>query len=385
MKNVCVITSTRAEYGLLRPLMRRIKEHPKLTLQLLVTGTHLEKKYGYTAKDILRDGFDLDSRVRIICGEARTDIVNTMARALKLVGKKIADLRPDLIVMDGDRYEYPPIAMAAVALNFPIAHIGGGDVTEGACDDYFRHALTKLSILHFPTNEISRKRIIQMGENPFRVFNAGSIGVENALTMTLLTKDELEKHIRFKVDDRTLLVTYHPVTQETAFQKEQLNALLAALEEKKDLRVIITKPNADTNRDELSKLLDHFFYKNKNRAIVFESMGLKYYLSAMKHCIGVVGNSSSGIIEAPSLKVGSINIGNRQKGRIMADSVINCSPDKTAITEALHKLKDPAYQAALKVVKNPYQGSDTSRRIVEEIACYLRSEGGCKKIFYDLF
>lgn len=363
--------------------MMRIRGASGLQLQLIVTGTHLERSFGFTVKDILEDGFHIDARVKILYADNSAGIIKTAARALQKVGAKLAELCPDILVIDGDRYEYPPIAQAAVILGIPVAHIGGGDVTEGAFDDYFRHALTKLSTLHFPTNEASRKRVIQMGEDPKRVFNFGSIGIENVLTMSLFTKEELENKIHFKIDERTLLLTFHPVTRELDTQSVQLKALLDALEEKKSFRVIITGPNADTNRAEISSLLNLFIQRNQNRAVIFPSIGQKAYISAMKYCAGVVGNSSSGIIEAPSLKTGSINIGNRQKGRVMAESVIHCRPHKEAISAALDQLIDPRFQRLVEAVVNPYQGVGSSHHITKEIARFLHTGAGCKKSFYD--
>lgn len=384
MKKVCIVTSTRAEYGLLKPLLKKIADHPALQLQLLVTGTHLERRYGYTVREIEADGYRADAKVKIIKGDSKLEIIETAAKALNKAGKVLHDLSPDLLVVDGDRYELPPIALAAVLLDIPVAHSGGGDLTEGAYDELFRHALTKLSVLHFPTNEISRRRIIQMGEAPARVFNVGSVGVENIFSMTLLSKEEIARQMGFSMEDRTLMVAFHPVTRETAAQGEQLQALLDALAEKDHFKIIITKPNADEGREALNRMLDEFIQRNSGRCIAFESMGLLKYLSALKYCVGVVGNSSSGIIEAPSLKVGTINIGNRQKGRLKAASVIDCPPEKEAIAAALERLVDPAYRVLLKRVNNPYEQPDTSARITAEIARFLHSGRGPGKVFCDL-
>lgn len=383
MKKICAITSTRAEYGLIRPVIEKIDKHPDLQLQLFITGTHLEEKYGYTIDEIEKDGYNIDAKAKIICGESKAEIIGTMSKALIKAGEALKDLKPDMIMLDGDRYEMPPIALAAVILNIPVAHIGGGDVTEGAYDDYFRHTLTKLSTLHFPTTEVYRKRIIQMGEDPKRVFTVGSAGVENILKLPLLTKEELEEDISFTMGDGTLLVTFHPVTNETCSQGEQFRELLDALEES-TFRFIFTRPNSDTDRDELNVMLDGFVAGNRDRAAAFESMGLLRYLSAMKYCAGVVGNSSSGIVEAPSLKVPTINIGNRQKGRIKAASVIDVVPRKEAIAKAMEQLKGKELKTLLASVKNPYEGANTSARIVEEIYKYLSEEKRSAKGFYDI-
>jgi UDP-hydrolysing UDP-N-acetyl-D-glucosamine 2-epimerase len=380
---VCVITSTRAEYGLLKPVIEKIRKHSKLKLQIIATGTHLEEEYGYTVKEIEEDGYYIDAKIKIVDGDSKLQILQTMSNSLERIGKVLNELNPNIIVIDGDRYEMPPIALAANILGIPIAHIGGGDITEGAYDDVFRHTLTKLSNIHFPTTEIYRKRIIQMGEQPTKVFNVGSTGVENILEIPLLSKVELEKQIDFKFKDNTVMVTFHPVTNEADTQIQQFNDLLDALQES-NFRMIFTRPNADTNRKELNDRLDKFLATSKGNSIAFESMGILKYLSAMKYSVAVIGNSSSGIYEAPSFGIGTINIGNRQKGRIKSTTIIDCKSDKESIASAINKLQSEEFKEQIKHSSNPYKGIRTSTKIVDEIYNFLKVNDGLPKRFYDI-
>lgn len=384
MQKICVVTSTRAEYGLLKPLMWRIKKNPSLKLQIVATGTHLEEKYGNTVTEIEKDGFLIDRKVPIVCGDTPLAVIETMGKALIGIGRFFEELSPNMVVILGDRYEMPPVAEAAVVQGIPVAHINGGEVTEGAYDEMFRHALTKLSHLHFTSTEEYRCRVIQMGEDPNRVFNVGSLGVENILNLKLYSKEDLTRELLFEIDEKTLLVTFHPVTMEVALQEEQFKTLLDAFDERPQFKVIFTRPNADTGRDKLDTMLDRYVENRHNRCIVFDSLGAVKYLSTMKYCAGVVGNSSSGIIEAPSMHIGTVNIGNRQKGRIRAESVIDCAPNLQDIVSALDQLIDPSFRKALKNIKNPYEGDCPSARITEEICKYFESDYRLGKKFYDI-
>lgn len=382
MKKICVITTTRADYGYFKPLLKHIESNPKLRLQIIATGTHLEKKYGYTLDEILNDGYNPDTCVSIICDDTKSGIIDTMSNATKKVGEALEKLLPDMVVLLGDRYETFSIASACVILGIPIAHISGGDVTYGAYDDIFRHCITKMSYLHFTSCEAYRQRVIQLGENPDRVFSVGSLSIENILNTELLSKEEIGKHLEFSLDN-TLLATFHPITMESGSQKIQFDEILSAVEEQTRYKVIFTKPNADTNREELNSLLEDFAKKYPEKIKVVDSLGVLKYLSTMKYCSGVIGNSSSGIFEAPSFKKGTINIGNRQKGRICAESVINCDAKKDEILKSFDILASEDFQKKLLTVKNPYEGKNTAKIICEKIEETV-SQNLDTKLFFDL-
>ena len=383
MKKVCVVTATRAEFGLLSPLMRRLQEDSGILMQLLVTGAHLEKAYGETVQDIIKDGFTPDVCVPIIADDSPLGILKTMGNAVQYVGDAVKTLHPDLLVLLGDRYETFAVAAVAVVLGIPVAHLYGGEVTYGAYDEVFRHAITKMSYLHFTATETYRNRVIQMGEDPDRVFNVGALGVENALNMQLLSKDELEKQIEFPMDN-TLLATFHPVTMETVTQAEQFRSLLDALKEQAKFHVLFTRPNADTHRNEMNEILDDFAADNPQRVKVVNSLGALRYLSAMKYSTCVIGNSSSGIVEAPSMHIGAINIGNRQKGRICAESIIHCRPVKDEIIAALDKVCSANHKEKLPQIKNPYELQGTSAKIVEQLKLCMDNYTGLYKEFFDI-
>ncbi len=382
MKKICVVTATRAEYGLLRPLMIDLRQSQKIQLQVIATGTHLEKAYGETINEIIQDGFEPDKCVSIIDDDTPIGVINTMSNAIKGVGEALQSLEPELLVLLGDRYETCAIASAAVVLGIPIAHLYGGEVTYGAYDEVFRHAITKMSYLHFTSTEEYRKRVIQMGENPQRVFNVGALGVENVLNIKPLSKKELENEIGFSMKN-TLLATFHPVTMESISQESQFKALLDAIIEHPDYNILFTRPNADTNREQLNNMLDIYSNKLKSRIKVVESLGVVKYLSAMKYCAGVVGNSSSGIVEAPSMRVGTINIGNRQRGRISANSIIHCNAVKEDIIQALWQLSSSQFQDSLATIVNPYEGINTSKTIALQLQNAVMSEFKTKE-FYDI-
>ncbi|SEU14312.1 UDP-N-acetylglucosamine 2-epimerase [Paenibacillus sp. NFR01] len=383
MKKVCVVTATRAEYGLLRPLMLKLKEAEELSFQLIVTGTHLETGYGHTVDEIIGDGFEPDALIPILEDATPSGILTTMGNAITKIGEALNLLRPDLLILLGDRYETLAVASAAAVLSIPVAHLYGGEVTYGAYDEMFRHAISKLSRYHFTSTEAYRHRIIQMGESPDRVFNVGALGVENVLGTPLLSKEELEKQLQFSMD-HTLLATFHPVTMETMSQSEQFEALLEALEESPKYSVLFTRPNADTFRDELNDRLEQFAANQPGRVKVVDSLGVLKYLSAMKFSAGVIGNSSSGIIETPSMRVGTINIGNRQRGRISAESVIHVQADKQEIKEALRKLESTEFISTLQHVVNPYEGQNTSLTLVSLIHQAVNNDHSVAKEFYDL-
>lgn len=386
MRKICVATGTRAEYGLLRRLMYRIKEAAETQLQVVVTNMHVSEKYGYTYKEIEADGFTINYRIPIIDGEEANDGHSTameVSRALKGFADAYQTLHPNIIVVLGDRYEMLAAATAALLMRIPIAHISGGDVTEGAYDDAIRHSITKMSQLHFPTTEEYRKRIIQLGEQPDRVFNVGAQGVENVKKLALFSKEDIEQEISFKIDERTILVTYHPVTLGHRSAKEDIEEFIAALEERKDIRVIFTMPNSDTGSCFIVDAINDFVNKNAERTRAYKSLGVVRYLSVMRQVAAVVGNSSSGLVEVPSFGIPTLNIGDRQKGRIFAESVVNCKTDKESILEGLEKVMSKHFREYASTVHNPYEGKNTTEEIFKIISTYPLEQLKQKR-FYDI-
>lgn len=385
MRKICVVTGTRAEYGLLSRLIRMIDESDKTQLQLIATNMHLSPTYGETYKEIEADGFHIDRKIPII-EEGKNDAVATlksMAKAVAGFADAFNELKPDLVALLGDRYEILAAAEAALIEKIPIAHIHGGEVTEGAYDDAIRHSITKMSHLHFPSIEPYRKRIIQMGENPGRVFTVGAIGVENIKRIPLFSKEEAEQSIGFTLDKNTILVTYHPVTLGPDSMKRDIEAFISVLDERKDLRIIFTMPNSDNGSEVIVDAINNFVSNNKDRAVAFKSLGLKRYLSVMKEVGAVVGNSSSGIVEVPSFGVPTLNIGDRQKGRLAAESVVNCDADKESILEGLNKVLSTEFQDFCETVENPYGKENTAEEIFKVISSYPL-DNIIQKHFYDI-
>ena len=385
MRKICVVTGTRAEYGLLSRLIRMINESERTQLQLIATNMHLSPTYGETYKEIEADGFKIDRKIPII-EEGKNDTVATlksMAKAVAGFADAYNELKPNMIVVLGDRYEILAAAIAALIEKIPIAHIHGGEVTEGAYDDAIRHSITKMSHLHFPSIEPYRKRIIQMGEDPERVFAVGAIGVENIKRIPLLSKEETEQSIGFALDKNTILVTYHPVTLGPDSMKRDIDDFISVLDDNKYLRIIFTMPNSDNGSEVIVDAIYKFVSNNKNRAVAFKSLGLKRYLSVMKEVGAVVGNSSSGIVEVPSFGVPTLNIGDRQKGRLAAESVVNCGSDKDSIRDGLSKVLSTEFQDFCKTVENPYGKENTAEEIFKVISSYPL-DNIIQKHFYDL-
>lgn len=385
-RKICVVTGTRAEYGLLSRLMRMIKESNNTQLQVVATNMHLSPKYGNTYKEIEADGFVIDRRVPIIDETAPNDSHSTvleMSRALSGFADAYSELKPDLLVVLGDRYEILAAAAAALIMRIPIAHISGGDVTEGAFDDAIRHSITKMSQLHFPSTEEYRKRVIQLGEQPDRVFNVGALGVENIKKMPLMGKEEIEKEIDFKINNNTILVTYHPVTLGNRTAKDDIEDFVSALEERKDVQVIFTMPNSDTGGQFIVDAINDFVAKNPERSKAFKSLGVVRYLSVMSQVAAVVGNSSSGLVEVPSFGIPTLNIGDRQKGRLAAESVYNCAPDKTAVLNGLDMVLSPAFRKKAAETHNPYEKENTAQTIYDVISTYPLEQLN-QKHFYDI-
>ena len=386
MRKICVVTGTRAEYGLLRELMFKINDSSETQLQIVVTNMHLSEKYGSTYKEIEADGFTIDYRIPIIDEQGANDGHSTVlevSRALSGFADAYQSLLPEIIVVLGDRYEILAAATAALLMRIPVAHIAGGDVTEGAYDDAIRHSITKMSHLHFPSTEEYRKRVIQLGEQPDRVFCVGAQGVENVKKLQLLEKDEIEHEIGFNIDKNTILVTYHPVTLGIRTAKEDIDDFIAALEERKDIRVIFTMPNSDTGSQFVVDAINNFVKKNISRAKAFKSLGVVRYLSVMRQVAAVVGNSSSGLVEVPSFGIPTLNIGDRQKGRIAAGSVVNCKPDKKSIIEGLDKVMSKQFREFASTVQNPYEKENTTEEIFKIISSFPLKQLK-QKHFYDI-
>lgn len=380
MKKVAVVTATRAEYGILRPLIYKLNDNKNIELQLLVTGTHLSEKYGNTQDEIVRDHLPIFRRIPILEeGNTALDISNTMANALREFAKYFSEESPDLVILLGDRTEILGIACAAMNEHVPIAHLHGGELTEGAVDDCVRHALTKMSYLHFASTEMYRDRIIQMGEQPDRVFNVGALGVENILKLPLLEYQNVCEDVGIPIGQQYVVVTFHPVTMEQGSEKEQINELLQAMEQKKEYFYLITKANADVGGETVNSMLEKFCQKNGHAKLV-SSLGVIRYLSAVKYAEFVLGNSSSGIIEAPSLGTPTVNIGERQKGRIMADTIVCCDTTCEEIKKAMQIAAEMQHVPAY-----PYGNGNTSEVILEKIMQFLNAgQDNLKKKFYDI-
>jgi len=382
-RKICVITGTRAEYGLLRWVMQGINDDPDLTLQVIATGMHLSPEFGQTYREIEQDGFQIDRKVEMLTSsDTPVGIAKSMGLGLIGFADALNELNPDLIVVLGDRFEIFAAVAAALVARIPVAHLHGGEATEGAFDEALRHSITKMSHLHFVAAEEYRQRVIQLGEQPERVFLVGGLGIDNIKRLKLLDRAELEASIDFQLGAKNLLITFHPVTLETSTAEDQMAELLAALAELKDTQLIFTMPNADTDGRTLIKMVQQFVAQHPN-ARAYTSLGQLRYLSCLAQVDGVVGNSSSGLAEVPSFKKGTINIGDRQRGRLRATSVINCEPTRQGIAAALEKLYTAAFQASLSQVQNPYGEGGASEKVVKTIKhCAL--DGIAKKSFYDL-
>ena len=386
MRKICVVTGTRAEYGLLSRLMGMIKNSPLTQLQIIATNMHLSPKYGNTYQEIEKDGFAIDSKIPIIDENDKDDAVTTaksMAKALAGFADAYDELKPDMVVVLGDRYEILAAATAALIERIPIAHIHGGEITEGAYDDAIRHSITKMSHLHFASTEEYRKRIIQLGEQPDTVWYVGAIGVENIKKLPLMGKEEIEESINFKLDENTILVTYHPVTLGYHTAEQDIKEFIDALEERKDLRVVFTMPNSDTGAQAMAEAINAFVANNSDRAVAYKSLGVIRYLSVMRQVAAVVGNSSSGLVEVPSFGIPTLNIGDRQKGRIAAESVYNCKPDKDSILAGLEVILSPDFQQKAKRARNPYDKEGTAQAIFDVVSAYPLEQLQ-QKLFYDL-
>jgi GDP/UDP-N,N'-diacetylbacillosamine 2-epimerase (hydrolysing) len=384
MVKICIITGTRADYGLLYWTMKAIEEDPNLELSVCVTGMHLSPEFGLTYKQIEFDGFQINGKVEMLLS---SDTSVGISKSMGLAQIGFADFfersKPDWVLVLGDRFEIFSSVTAAMIARIPVAHCHGGEATEGLIDEAIRHAITKMSHLHFTSTNDYRNKVIQLGEQPKSVFNVGALGIENINRLRLFNKEELESHIKFKLSSLNFLVTFHPVTLDHASTEQQFKELLNALLAFKEAKIIFTKSNADHDGRMINQLIDDFVNKNSDRAISFVSLGQLKYLSAIKYCKVVIGNSSSGLIEVPSFKKATINIGDRQKGRVQAKSVISCKPEMKAIIESIQTALSDEFQLQLQNVENPYGEGNSSYKIVEAIQ-NASIQNILKKEFYNL-
>jgi GDP/UDP-N,N'-diacetylbacillosamine 2-epimerase (hydrolysing) len=382
-RKICVITGARAEYGLLRWVMQGVKDDHELTLQVIATGMHLSPEFGLTYREIEHDGFMIDRKVEmLISSDTPVGIAKSMGLGLIGFADTLNELNPDLIVVLGDRFEIFAAVAAALVARIPVAHLHGGESTQGAFDEALRHSITKMSHLHFVAAEKYRQRVIQLGEQPERIFLVGGLGIDSIMRLKLLARTELEASLDFKLGQKSLLITFHPVTLEKATAADQMAELLAALGTLQDTQLVFTMPNADTDGRVLIRMVGQFVSQHDN-ARHYSSLGQLRYLSCIAHTDGMVGNSSSGLLEVPSFRKGTINIGDRQRGRLQASSVINCEPTRLSISAALGILYSADFQADLSQVWNPYGAGGASEKVVETIK-YYDIDGITKKAFYDL-
>lgn len=383
MKNICVITGSRADYGLLNPLIGKIKESTALNLQIIATGSHLSPQYGMTVNEILRDNFYIDRRVEMLLN-SDTETGSAKSIGLGIIGMADAfdDLKPDMVIVLGDRFEIFATATAAMIKRIPIAHLHGGEITLGSVDEFMRHAITKMSHLHFVACDQYKQRVIQLGEEPSRVFNVGALGIDNAVSMNLLSKAELEKDLGFKFQHRNLMITYHPDLMGVRNDQSSIDNLLVALSHYPDVGMIFTMPNSDAGRNYIADSIERYCSKNNNTRL-FESLGHKNYLSCLQYVDGVVGNSSSGIIEAPFFKIGTINIGDRQNGRAAAKSIIHADTNVSSILESINILFSKNFQKDLKSVDSLFGYGGASEKIVQVLDEFAEYEIVDKK-FHDL-
>lgn len=380
MRKICIVTGTRAEYGLLYWLIKGVNEDPDLKLQLFVTGMHLSPEFGLTWKQIEQDGFPIAKKIEILLSsDTAVGISKSNALALISFAEALEEIKPEIVVLLGDRTETFSAAQAALFAGIPCAHISGGEITVGAYDDAIRHSITKMSHLHFTVTETYRKRVIQLGEQPQTVYNVGAIGLDNIQKLKLLSRKEFEDSIGRQLLKHNLLITFHPVTLENQSAQEQFQNLLHALDKLENTLLIFTKPNSDKDGRIISQMIDAYVNNNPSKAIAFTSLGQMRYLSAIQYMDAVVGNSSSGIIEVPAFNVPTVNIGDRQKGRIMGPTIFNCDPLHKEISKALNEAKH--FDKTIHY-EHPYGEGDTSIKILEILKTVKSID--LKKQFYDI-
>lgn len=384
-KVISILTATRAEYGLLKPVISKLNNVDEYDVRIVATGMHLSTQFGLTYREIEEDGFTIDKKIPILSEQDTPNAVSkAMAAALTGFADYFEELKPDLLLVLGDRYETLAVCIAAMNLRVPIAHLYGGETTEGAIDESIRHAITKMSYLHFTSTEEYRRRVIQLGEAPNRVFTVGALGIENIKKLTLLSKTELEESISYPLDKPYGVITFHPVTLEENQVREQFLELTKVCARRQDMKFIFTKANSDAYGSMINDMIDTYIQKYKN-GVAFTSLGTLRYLSALKYCAMVIGNSSSGLIEAPSFGVPTINIGDRQKGRLQSSSVINCEAKEPEIEQAIKLALSEEFVKNSHISINPYGDGDTSDKIVWILNQQIRkAQIDLKKSFYNI-
>lgn len=385
MKKIVILTATRAEYGLLKPLMTELSADSYYETKIAVTGMHLSPEFGMTVKEIEADGIPIDKKIEIVMS-SDTPIAISKAMGLALISfsEYFDECRPDALIVLGDRYETLAVCCAAMNARIPIFHLYGGEATEGLVDEAIRHSITKMSFLHFTSTDVYRNRVIQMGEDPGRVFNVGAMGVENALNVPKMSVEELGRSLGFDLEEPYAVGTFHPVTLEDSTAEKQTIELLAALEKHPNMNYLFTKANADTDGRIINKLLEEYGYKHDNLHLV-DSLGMNRYLNAIRNACFVIGNSSSGLVETPSYHVPTINIGDRQKGRLTGETIITCKPDRDSISAAIDKALEQSFRESIQTAENPYGDGNTSQKIITVIKdFFVNGKIDIKKKFYDL-
>ena len=382
-RKICVVTGSRAEYGLLFWLMKEIEFEKDFELQIIATGMHLSPEFGLTYKEIEKD-FKIDKKIEmILSSDTSIGISKSMGLAQISFAESYEELKPDILVVLGDRYEIFSAVIAAMIAKIPIAHLHGGEITKGAFDDAIRHSITKVSHLHFVANEKYKDRVLQLGEHPDRIFDVGGLGIENIKRLKLLSLAEFQDSIDFELNSKNILVTFHPVTLEKFTASKQFQELLNAIDDLEDTNIIFTKTNSDTDGRIINYMIDEYVSAKTDKSVCFTSMGQLRYLSALQFMDAVVGNSSSGLTEVPSFNIGTINIGDRQEGRIKAKSIIDCDSNKKSICNGFKKLYSQKFQESLKNVINPYGDGCASKKIVR-ILKRETLDNIMKKSFYDI-
>lgn len=385
MKKILILTATRAEYGLLKPLMMGMMADSYYDVRIAVTGMHLSPEFGMTVHEIESDGIPIDKKVEIVLSsDTPVSLSKSMGLAMISFSEYFDECNPDALIVLGDRYETLAVCCAAMNARIPIFHLYGGEATEGLIDEAIRHSITKMSYLHFTSTEVYRKRVIQMGEDPTRVFNVGAMGVENALKVDKMRVEELERSLGFELGEKYVVGTFHPVTLENSTAEDQTMELLTAVDEHQDLNYLFTKANADTDGRIINKLFEEYRQKHDNFHLV-DSLGMKRYLNAISNACFVIGNSSSGLVEVPLFQVPTINIGDRQKGRIAGETIITCKPDKKSINDAIDKALDRSFVDKIKDAENPYGDGHTSEKIMTVIKeFFVNDKINIKKKFFDI-
>lgn len=385
MKKICIATGTRAEYGLLKTVIDLVDRDNELELHLAVTGMHLSNEFGMTINEIIADGYAIDAKIDMSINSASSvSMAKSMSLALVGFAEYFDRQRPDIVIILGDRYEMLMVAVASLVSRVPIAHIHGGELTEGAIDEAIRHSITKMSHLHFSSTESYKKRIIQLGECASNVYNVGALGVENLKNINYISCEELSADLGIDLNKKTILFTYHPVTLNHITSKEQIRSIFSVLDKHKEYQVLFTKANSDTDGRIINSEIERYVLENNDRCIFVSSLGQVRYLSSLRYCSMVMGNSSSGLIEVPSFHIPTINIGDRQRGRLCGETVISCECKHEDIEAAFIKATSESFMKRVSMMTNPYEGKETSRRIVHTIKTRLQEGIDIKKKFNDI-